>query len=47
MGYCEEWECTSCGKKTCCFDCENKSNCEEVCNSQDKDACGAYKEEDN
>lgn len=46
MGYCEEWDCTLCGKKICCFDCENKSNCEERCNSKDKDACGEYQEEE-
>ena len=45
MGYCEEWGCTSCGKKVCCFDCENKENCNEKCKSIDKDACGSYVEE--
>lgn len=47
MGYCEEWECTSCGKRNCCFDCKDKETCKERCNSKDKDACGEYQEEEN
>lgn len=46
MGYCEEWECTSCRKTICCFDCWEKEDCKENCNSIDKDACGSYVEED-
>ncbi|MDD3662274.1 MAG: hypothetical protein PHT84_00205 [Candidatus Pacebacteria bacterium] len=45
MGKCCEWECSSCGKKVCCFDCEQNSQCEEKCPSKDKHECFEYVED--
>ena len=36
--YCTEFELSSCGKKICCYEC-NESNCTERCNLREPSTC--------
>lgn len=38
MMYCNAFELSKCGKKMCCFECE-QDNCQERCHCLDKFAC--------
>lgn len=42
MDKCNDWQATSCMKTICCYDCAERSSCDEACgniNEVEKDEC--------